>query len=435
MKGLPERQRATVASCPAMLVAAPASGQGKTLVTAALVRRQRRLGRRVRVFKAGPDFLDPMVLEVAGGAPVDNLDLSLVGVDGCTRRLAEAAAQADLIVVEGVMGLHDGTPSSADLAAALGLPVLLVIDAGAMAQTFGAVALGLARYHGDIALHGALANRVGGDGHAAMLRDALPDGVRWIGHLRACAAATLPERHLGLVQAGEIADLERRIDAAADALCVDDALPAAVAFHAPAVVPPAQLLRGRRIAVARDAAFSFIYPANVDLLRELGAELAFFSPLRDAALPSCDALWLPGGYPELHLAALAANRGMREAIVAHHAAGRPTLAECGGMLYLCQSLRDVGGVCAPMVGLLPANAALGPRLAALGQQSVALPDGVLRGHTFHHSVLQTSLEVWRRAATASGAPGEAVYRLGALTASYVHFYFPSNPQAAASLFR
>ena len=421
-------------SCPAMLVAAPASGQGKTLVTAALVRRQRRLGRRVRVFKTGPDFLDPTVLEVASGLPVDNLDLRLVGAEGCARRLADAAAHADLIVVEGVMGLHDGSPSSADLAAAFGLPVLLVIDAAAMAQTFGAVALGLARYRGDLALHGALANRVGGAGHAAMLRDALPGGLRWIGHIPVCAAAALTERHLGLVQAAEIADLDRRIDAAAGALCVDDALPEPIRFDAPQAKPPQPLLRGRRIAVARDRAFSFIYPANVDLLRELGAELVFFSPLRDAALPGCDALWLPGGYPELHLAALAANQGMREAIAAHHGAGRPILAECGGMLYLCESLRDAAGAGAPMVGLLPAAAALGPRLAALGQQSVALPAGELRGHTFHHSTLDTALPVWRRASAAGGAFGEAVYRVGALTASYVHFYFPSNPQAAAWLF-
>lgn len=421
-------------SCPAMLVAAPASGQGKTLVNAALVRRQRRLGRRVRVFKTGPDFLDPMVLEVASGLPVDNLDLQLVGAKGCARRLADAAAHADLIVVEGVMGLHDGSPSSAELAAAFGLPVLLVIDAAAMAQTFGAVALGLARYARNTVVHGVVANRVGGSGHAAMLRDALPGGLRWIGHLPACAAATLPERHLGLVQATEIADLERRIDAAADALCVDDTLPAPIRFDAPDARPSQPLLRGRCIAVARDAAFSFIYPANIELLRELGAELAFFSPLRDVTLPRCDALWLPGGYPELHLGALAGNHGMRAAIAAHHAAGRPTLAECGGMLYLCESLRGTAGDGAPMVGLLPATAALGPRLAALGQQSVALPAGELRGHTFHHSTLDTALPAWRRATTASGAPGEAIFRVGALTASYVHFYFPSNPQAAAWLF-
>jgi cobyrinic acid a,c-diamide synthase len=424
-----------ISSCPAVLVAAPASGQGKTLVTAAFVRRQRRLGRRVRVFKTGPDFLDPMVLEVASASPVDNLDLRLVGAEGCARRLADAAARADLIVVEGVMGLHDGSPCSAELAAAFGLSVMLVIDAAAMAQTFGAIALGLASYRGDIVLHGALANRVAGAGHAAMLRDALPAGLRWIGHLPECAEAALPERHLGLVQAVEIDDLERRIDAAADALCVDDTLPEPTRFDAPQAQPTELLLQGRRIAVARDEAFSFIYPANIDLLRELGAELVFFSPLRDPELPRCDALWLPGGYPELHLGELTANRAMRDAIVAHQAAERPILAECGGMLYLCESLCDAAGNSAAMVGLLPAAAALGPRLAALGQQGVALPAGELRGHTFHHSTLDTALQPWRRAATPGGVPGEAVYRVGALTASYVHFYFPSNPQAAAGLFR
>lgn len=432
--GDPGAAEAPVAACPALLVTAPASGQGKTLGTAALARHYARQGLRVRVFKCGPDFLDPMILQVAGGAAVHNLDLRLVGRDACARLLADAAAQSDLLLVEGVMGLYDGTPSSADLAAAFGLPLLAVIDAWAMAQTFGAVALGLRSYRDDLAWHGVLANRVAGAGHAAMLRDCLAQRTRWVGCLDACAQAGLPERHLGLVQASEIADLEQRLDAAADALRIDAALPPALRWPAPPAPTQPQRLRGRRIAVARDPAFAFLYPANVELLRELGAEVAWFSPLRDAELPRCDALWLPGGYPELHLQQLAANSGMLQSIRAHHRAGRPIVAECGGMLYLCESLRDAQGRSAELVGLLPAAATMGARLAGLGQQSVELCGGELRGHTFHHSSLRTGMAPWKRALTPGGGAGEAVYRVGALTASYLHWYFPSSAQATCSLF-
>lgn len=422
------------AVCPALLVAAPASGQGKTLVSAALARHHQGLGRTVRVFKAGPDFLDPMVLEAAARSPVHNLDLQLLGADECARVLARAAMQADLILVEAAMGLFDGQPSGADLAVAFDIPVLVVIDASAMAQTFGAVALGLASYRDDVRVHGVLANRVAGSAHAAMLRDSLGAKLRWAGFMPACADAALPERHLGLVQAAEIDDLDRRLDAVADALRFEGALPRPVVFEAPAQAPVQALLRGRRVAVARDAAFSFIHCANVHTLRALGAELVYFSPLSDPALPDCDALWLPGGYPELHLQALAANLALRDAIRAHHAAGRPILAECGGMLYLCEALRDAGGRSAELVGLMPARAEVGPRLAALGQQSVRFDDGELRGHTFHHSTLATALQPWTRATSADGGRGEAVWRIGALTASYVHFYFPSHPRATARLF-
>ncbi len=203
--------------CPALLVSAPASGQGKTSVTAALARWHRRHGRRVRVFKTGPDFLDPMVLERASGAPVQQLDLWMCGEDDVRARLHAAAGEADLILVEGVMGLFDGEPSSADLAQRLGLPVLAVIDGSAMAQTFGALATGLARYRDGLALYGVAANRVGSDYHAGLLGKSLPDDLQWLGALPRGDAMTLPERHLGLVAAGELEDLDARLDALADA--------------------------------------------------------------------------------------------------------------------------------------------------------------------------------------------------------------------------
>ncbi|AMB85897.1 cobyrinic acid a,c-diamide synthase [Pseudomonas agarici] len=422
--------------CPAVLIAAPASGQGKTTVTAALARLHRNQGRKVRVFKCGPDFLDPMIHERASGAPVYQLDLWMVGAEESRRLLWEAAGDADLILIEGVMGLFDGTPSSADLARHFGVPVLGVIDGTAMAQTFGALALGLARYQPDLPFAGVLANRVGTLRHAQLLEGSLTEGLRWYGALSRETGIELPSRHLGLVQASELNDLDRRLDAAAEALgaSCEVALPPPVEFAAPTLIAAEPLLAGVRIAVARDEAFAFIYGANLDLLGAMGAELCFFSPIHDAGLPDVDSLYLPGGYPELHHVALARNTSMLMAIRDHQTKGKPLLAECGGMLYLLDALTDVDGRRAELLGLLAGEAVMQKRLAALALQAVELPEGLLRGHTYHHSLTTTELTPIARGLSPNGGRGaEAVYREGRTTASYVHFYFPSNPRAVAAL--
>ncbi len=423
--------------CPALFISAPASGQGKTTVTAALAQRHRRLGRKVRVFKTGADFLDPMILERASHHPVYQLDLWMGGEDHCRQLLYEAAGDADLILIEGVMGLFDGHPSSADLAALFGIPVLAVIDASAMAQTFGAIALGLARYRENINVIGVLANRVAGERHYHMLADSLGDLFSF-GWLPGDTEIALPDRHLGLVQADEIDDLDKRLERAAALLTLtNETLPAPVAFGSPppSTVNSRKRLDGVRIGVARDAAFSFVYRANLDTLCALGAELVFFSPLADAALPAVDSIYLPGGYPELHLSTLERNRDMRDAIRAHHATDKPIVAECGGLLYLLESLTDIGGQRAELLGLLPGHAAMQTQLSAIALQEIRLPGGGLRGHTFHHSRLETTLAPLTRGECPNhGKTSEAVYRLGKLTASYVHAYFPSNPEAAARLF-
>jgi cobyrinic acid a,c-diamide synthase len=246
----------------------------------------------------------------------------------------------------------------------------------------------------------------------------------------------LPDRHLGLVQAGEIFDIEARLSRAAAALHgLDDAILRPVIFEPPVAPHTSRLLDRVRIGVARDRAFSFLYTANLDTLRALGAELHFFSPLADKALPAVDALYLPGGYPELHLATLHKNRSMRAAIEIHHAAGKPILAECGGMLYLLESLTDSDGQRADMLGLLPGHAVMQKRLSAIALQRITLPEGELRGHTFHYSRIETSLApIAHGRCPNGGRTAEAVYRSGTLTASYVHSYFPSNPEAAARLF-
>ncbi|MEJ6000606.1 cobyrinate a,c-diamide synthase [Paucibacter soli] len=424
--------------CPALLISAPASGQGKTSVTAAIARAHARRGLQVRVFKTGPDYLDPMVLARASGQAVYQLDLFMGGLAHCRQLLAEAAASADLILVEGVMGLFDGKPSSADLAAAFGLPVLAVIDASAMAQTFAALATGLQRYRDDIQLCGVVANRVGSAAHGAMVAEGLPPSLPLVAAIPRQQDLTLPERHLGLVQALELPGLDAQLDAWADAWeagLLKDFEFAPVEFGSPAseTLPP--LLAGRRIAVAQDACFSFIYPANLDCLRALGAELQCFSPLAGAPLPDCDALWLPGGYPELHAAALQAQPGFFASLRQHLALGRPLLAECGGMLCLLDQLVDADGHVHAMAGLMPGRAQMQTRLAALGLQTLDWPEGRLRGHSFHYSTMSTALPAIAQASNPNGGRcAEALYAQGSLRASYIHHYFPSNHEAIAAFF-
>ena len=284
-----------------VMVAAVSSGQGKTTCTAALARKLVKLGRRVRVFKCGPDFIDPMLLERATGAPVNTLDLWMVGPELCRSQLAQAAQEADVILIEGVMGLYDGTPSSADVARTFGVPVLAVIDASAMAQTAGAIVMGL-RDYGPVQMAGVIANRIASENHGKMVAASLRDIPLFATMPR--QQVSLPERHLGLVVPGEIHNLDALLDQLADQLMFDEAAWEALAPvrieipPAPAAALESTPLQGTTIAIARDAAFMFLYPANLDLLRALGAELTFFSPLADEPVPAAaHAVYLPGGYP------------------------------------------------------------------------------------------------------------------------------------------
>ncbi len=420
----------------AVLVAAMSSGQGKTSVTAALARKLVRQGQRVRVFKCGPDFIDPMLLERASGAPVHTLDLWMVGVDECRRRLHDAARECDAILVEGVMGLYDGAPSAADLAREFGIPVLAVIDASAMAQTAGAVARGL-RDYGPVDMAGVVANRIASEGHARMVASSLRD-IPLLGWLQRQDTA-LPERHLGLVLPGEVEGLEAMLDKLADGLHFEEAAWEALPVleqSAPEWQEVAPLLANRTIAIARDAAFCFLYPANLDLLQKMGAQLRFFSPLNDEAVPQdADAVFLPGGYPELHCAALTRASRWQASIRAVHAQGMPIVAECGGMMAIAGAITDKKGRRWPMAGLLPGEVTMQARLAGLGAQAMPTAQGPLRGHTFHYSRLETqTAPLSHTVKTSTGGEGEAVFRIGALNASYFHAYFPSNPPAVAALF-
>lgn len=421
----------------AAMITAPGSGHGKSMVTAALARLHKNEGRTVRVFKYGPDYLDPKVLEKASGNPVYQVHGWMTGLDEIRWRLAEAAQDADLILVEGSMGLFDGDPNSADMAVACGIPALPVINANAMGQTFGALALGLARYRDDLDVKEVIANRTGSGYHAHLCKESLPGDIGLLGAIPRNEAFDIPDRHLGIVQADEITNLDQQLDAAAEVLKEAglDQLPTQVTIEATIPEQPPRLLEGHRIAIARDAAFAFIYPGNLDLLEAMGAELSFFSPLEDTALPDTDALWLPGGYPELHGDQLAANTAMKDAIRAHHQAGNPIYAECGGLMACVDTLVDPeDGREHSLYGLMPGRVSMAPKRIALGIQALNTDKGELRGHTFHHSELDTDVEPDSRTTKKNGSEGERVFRVGSLTASYFHGYFPTAPKLVAELF-
>jgi len=436
-------------SCPALFLTAPASNQGKTTITAALARYFTQQGKVVRVFKTGPDYLDPQILAQASNQPVEQLDIWMAGEDYCQDKLYQAAKEADLILVEGAMGMFDGDPSSADLAARFGIPMAIVMDVKGMAQTAAALATGLANFRDDVQVAGLIANRCGSERHAELIRDALPDSLPLLATLKRDEAITLPERHLGLVQADEVKDeLEERFEAAVEWLKETKdkgllMLPIAVDFYPSeqSLIAPTdsnekveQSLAGKTIAVAKDAAFSFIYDANLNALRSMGAQVVFFSPLNDSVLPEADALWLPGGYPELHAKALSDNFPMRKAIQDFYQTGKGILAECGGMLYSLEDLTDLNDDCYPMVGILEGQGAMRGKRGCQGMQTAMVPQGEIRGHAHHRSRSANTPEpIGHGRRQRHPAPGEAIYQQKGLTASYLHLFFPSNLEATAKI--
>ena len=431
------KDKHTRTQCAALVIGAMASGQGKTTVTAALARYYRILGRKVQVFKCGPDFLDPMILEQASGAPVYQLDMWMSDESHCRDLLYRAAQNADIILIEGAMGLYDGDNSSANLARLFNIPLMILIDASAMAQTFGAVAFGLANYQSSIKVAGVFANRVASTNHYELLAESLPPGLSLCGWMQRCDDAELPRRHLGLVQAKEQQDLTQRIDAAVKAMHgVDEFFLENCDFLAPLSKDSAsRALAGVRIAIANDEAFSFVYPANLDFLRDQGAVLEFFSPLHDSELPDCDAVYIPGGYPELYLQQLASNKAIKTSLREKARQNIPFFAECGGMLYLLDELIDSQGGRADMLGLIKGSAVMQEKLAHLGLHQIELYNGALRGHSYHYSQAQIDEDALVYSEPSRrGRKSEAFYRIGSVNASYLHLYFSSCPEAAVKLF-
>ncbi|HVW57513.1 MAG TPA: cobyrinate a,c-diamide synthase [Rhizobiaceae bacterium] len=389
-----------------LIIGAARSGSGKTSVTIGLLRAFKRRGVRVGGAKSGPDYIDPGFHHAATGRPGVNLDSWAMQPALLSALASGAAADSDLLIVESAMGLFDGiragagrTGAGADLARLFGLPVLLVLDVSGQSQTVAAIAKGFATYDRDVRIAGVVLNRVASERHRKLAAEAVEElGLPVVGALMRDPTMMLPERHLGLVQASEHAALEDFINGMADRMeaSIDlDAVeriaqpfsPTAGGFDA-ALPPP-----GQRIALAEDAAFSFVYPHVTARWRAAGAEIVPFSPLADEAPdPSCDACWLPGGYPELHASRLAEAENFR-AGMRRFAESRPIHGECGGYMVLGEALEDADGVSHPMLGLLGHATSFAKRKMNLGYRQAVLrsdcPIGragdTVRGHEFHYA--------------------------------------------------
>ncbi len=431
-------------SIPGIVVAAPQSGAGKTTVTAGLLRAFARRGLAVQPFKCGPDYIDPAFHAVAAGRPSYNLDTWAMA-SGTLADLVARPATADIAIAEGVMGLFDGVPetgqtargSTADLAALLGWPVVLVLDVAGQAETAAAVAQGCARYRNDVSIAGVILNRVASDRHAALIRPAFERiGLPVFGALARDDRFSLPERHLGLVQAGEMADIEERLDRLADKVASSVDLEAIRRCAQPSrlaagptkgLVPP-----GQRIALARDRAFSFMYPHLLDRWRAAGAEIVVFSPLADEPpAVDADAVWLPGGYPELHAGTLAAAGRFHDGLRALARRSVPIHGECGGYMVLGQGIEDADGRRHAMAGLLRLETSFARRRLHLGYRrarlvaSCALGEagGEVLGHEFHYaSALSSDDEPLVECRDAAGAAvPEGGGRCGSVSGTFFHF--------------
>ena len=396
-----------MAAARGVVIAAPASGSGKTTVTLGLLRHLARSGSAVSSFKTGPDYIDPAFHEAAGGHPCLNLDSWAMRPEILAALYQETARGADIVIGEGVMGLFDGgsggSGSTAELAASLGLPVILVVDASAQGQSAAATVHGFATWRKDVRVDGIIFNRVGSDRHAALLRaSAAPLGIPVIGCLPRTAGIAVPERHLGLMQASELAGLEEILDSVANVVSAHldlDAFDRVLAEapwagRGPASPPVVPL--GQHIAIARDDAFRFHYRHVVDGWHRAGAGITFFSPLADEAPDgAADAVYLPGGYPELHAGTLAGNRVFVDGLAAAAERGAVLYGECGGYMVLGRSLTDAGGVVHRMAGLLPLDTSFAEQRLHLGYRRASLvaagplgPEGArFRAHEFHYATI------------------------------------------------
>ena len=444
---------------PRLVIAGTHSGVGKTTVTLSIMAALRARGRRVQPFKAGPDFIDPGHHSAVTGRASRNLDGWMLGASLNRDIFVRAAADADFSIIEGMMGLFDGssatedTGSTAALAKQLEAPVLLVIDGSAMARSAAAMASGFARFDSKLNVRAVLFNRISGEGHYALLKDAVEaeTDLAVVGYLRPDSSATIPDRYLGLMTAIEQSsvDLYHRLAQAAMQTVELDRIEALARSCPDLSSPPLRTSESHeqpkiRVGVAYDPAFCFYYQDNLELLEAEGAELVLFSPMRDQALPAVDLLYLGGGYPELYGEALAANAAMRQEIRTFAGRGRPVYAECGGLMYLTQSIRDFEGRSHDMVGLFPAEAVMKRPGLTLGYRELELTQSCLlgavgltaRGHEFHYSSLKAvgPLEYACRLIDAKGQlRGQDGLMTGNTLALYTHLHFASQPEVARAL--
>jgi cobyrinic acid a,c-diamide synthase len=434
-----------MSATPGLLIAAPRSGSGKTTLTLGLLRAFRKNGLDVAGVKSGPDYIDPAFHAAASGRDGLNLDSWAMGPALVGGLASRAARGRDLFLCEASMGLFDGVPAasgrsgaSVDVAATLGLPILLVLDVSGQAQSAAAIVKGCASYDPRVGVAGVVLNRVGSARHRRLAGDAIEAlGIPVVGSLPRLDAMALPERHLGLVQAMETDGLETRLDRIAEAVAAHVDLSALRSLARPMRLadepraPSALRPPGQSIAIARDAAFSFFYPHLLSGWRDSGAEIRFFSPLADEAPPmECDFCWLPGGYPELHAGRLAAAANFLGGL-RRFAADRPVHGECGGYMTLGAALTDASGAVHRMAGLLGVETSFATRKMNLGYRdatliaSCALGDAgqKFKGHEFHYSTLLTrgDDEAFAEVSDAYGAaPTPSGSRRGSVTGSYFH---------------
>lgn len=433
------------------VIAAPSSGSGKTTITLGLLRHFSRSNIAVSSFKVGPDYIDPGFHAAASGRPCLNIDSWAMRPETVSSLFRQSGSDADIVLGEGVMGLFDGAQtaagapagsaagSTADTAALLGLPVILVVDAGAQAQSAAATVHGFATFRDDVTVSGVIFNRVGSDRHARMLWDAAaPLGIPVLGCVPRAPDIAVPDRHLGLVQASELTALEAFLDAAADLVerHIDMAALKSIlrrAGHPTDTTTVSPLpAPGQRIAVAADDAFRFAYPHVLGGWRAAGAEIVPFSPLADAAPdPACDAVYLPGGYPELQAAKLAANDGFLGGLRAAAARGATVYGECGGYMVLGESLTDADGQAHRLAGLLPLETSFARRKMHLGYRNAVLsaatplgPAGSVYGaHEFHYAstVHAGAAEPLFAVSDAAGNDlGPVGLRIGTVMGSFIH---------------
>jgi cobyrinic acid a,c-diamide synthase len=427
-----------------LILAATRSGAGKTILTLALLTALRRRGVKVQAAKAGPDYIDPAFHEAATGRASVNLDSWTMPPALLDALMGRATADAELLVVEGVMGLFDGIPgapgrtgATADLAAHFALPVVLVIDVAGQSQSAAAVLRGFAMHDPKVRVAGVIFNRVRSERHHRLVSGAVePLGIPVLGSMPKSKALSMPERHLGLVQAGEHGDLAARLERLADfaeEFCELDGIVKLAARPRLSSAPLTAPIRppGQRIALARDEAFSFVYPHVLEGWRRTGAEIAFFSPLADETPPEdCDVCWLPGGYPELHAGRLAAASRFRNGLI-RFAAARAVHGECGGYMALGRWLEDADGAQHEMAGMLGHATSFAKRKLHLGYREARLladgplgeAGGVLRGHEFHYAALVESGddEPLLALADGQGQPlGNAGGRRGHVTGTFFH---------------
>ena len=435
-------------SRPALLIAGTHSGCGKTTVTLGVMAALTRRGLAVQPFKCGPDFIDPSLHRTVAGRVSRNLDVRMCGLDWVRHTFARHSRDADIAVVEGVMGLFDGGEgSAATLARTLDLPVLLVVDVRSMAESAAAVAHGFATLDPAVRLAGVICNGVGSDRHRRMVTEAIGGHCPVLGCLPRSEAVAIPSRHLGLHMGEEQpltgAGLERLIELIAAHVDLDLLLRIAARQRreesapepATSMVPGAPV----RIGLARDPAFCFYYEDNLDLLRAAGADLVPFSPLEDGCLPpELDGLYLGGGYPELHARRLSGNQAMREQIRNFAASGRPVYGECGGFMYLCRSLTDLDGEVFAMTGVYPFAARMQARLRSLGyrwpqvvRDCLLAPAGtVLHGHEFHYSAIDAGGDAVPTAYALDADRAEGFMAHARTLAGYVHLHWGRTPEAA-----